>query len=79
MCICNSNIYEYNFIHYERIYYILCDFFLKITIDINRCTLEIKEAFPEDSGTYTVVLQNAAGEIRRSCQVTVESFYSSTT
>lgn len=58
---------------------IIMIFFLQITIDINRCTLEIKEAFPEDSGTYTVVLQNAAGEMRRSCQVTVESFYSSTT
>ena len=35
------------------------------------------EAYPEDSGSYTVILQNAAGEIQKTCQVTVESFYSS--
>ncbi|VDI56857.1 titin [Mytilus galloprovincialis] len=49
----------------------------KITIEINRTTLQVTEAYPEDSGSYTVILQNAAGEIQKTCQVNVESFYSS--
>ena len=50
----------------------------QITIEVNRSVLEITEAYPEDSGKYTVVLQNAAGETQKSVQVNVESFYSST-
>lgn len=38
----------------------------------NRTTLEVKEVFPEDSGTYTVIARNLGGEARTSCLVSVE-------
>lgn len=36
------------------------------------------EAYPEDSGPYSVLVQNPAGEARSSCQLTIEQIYSST-
>ena len=32
--------------------------------------------FPEDSGTYTVIIRNIGGEVRTSCMVTIEGVYS---
>ena len=46
-------------------------------IDTTRSALDITEAYPEDSGNYSVIIRNQLGEVRSTCQVTVESFYSS--
>jgi hypothetical protein len=37
-------------------------FFLQITIESDFSSLEITEAYPEDTGSYTVMLHNPAGE-----------------
>jgi hypothetical protein len=37
--------------------------------------LLIKEAFPEDAGSYTVVIRNALGEARSFTQLSVEEFF----
>lgn len=37
----------------------------------DRCSLIIREAFHEDSGTYRVVAINSAGEASSQCQLTV--------
>ncbi|XP_064598296.1 coiled-coil domain-containing protein 141-like isoform X2 [Liolophura sinensis] len=50
----------------------------KITTEPTTTVLEITEAFPEDTAVYTVQAINPAGEATSSCQVNVESFYSST-
>ncbi|XP_074642495.1 uncharacterized protein LOC141899810 [Tubulanus polymorphus] len=47
----------------------------KIVIETNFTSLEISEAYPEDSGVYTVILKNVAGEARDTCTITIESTY----
>ena len=49
----------------------------KITVTSNFSALDIREAFVEDTGSYTVVIRNGAGEATSVCQVLIESFYSS--
>eukprot|EP00106_Octopus_bimaculoides_P016754 XP_014784196.1 PREDICTED: titin-like isoform X3 [Octopus bimaculoides] len=50
----------------------------KISTEHNISILDIMEAYPEDSGPYSVLVQNPAGEARSSCQLTIEQIYSST-
>ena len=50
---------------------------VQITIETNFSSLDIREAFTEDSDTYTVVIKNMVGEAHSSCKLTIESFYSS--
>jgi len=44
----------------------------KIVVDNTYTSLEIKEAFPEDAGSYAVVAKNLGGESRTSALLTVE-------
>ena len=39
-------------------------------------SLEIREVYAEDSGTYTVVARNMGGETRSSSLLTIEGMYS---
>ena len=50
---------------------------MQVTIEATFSSLDIREAFTEDSDTYTVVIKNMVGESRSSCKLTIESFYSS--
>lgn len=52
-------------------------FILQITVTVNFSSLDIREAYPEDSGSYTVIVRNVAGEATSVCQVIIEPFYSS--
>ncbi|XP_025104045.1 coiled-coil domain-containing protein 141-like isoform X3 [Pomacea canaliculata] len=49
----------------------------KITIEANFSSLDIREAYAEDSDTYTVIIKNMGGEVRSSCKLTIESVFSS--
>ncbi|GFS02469.1 SEC14 domain and spectrin repeat-containing protein 1-like Protein [Elysia marginata] len=49
----------------------------KITVTANFSSLDIREAFSDDSGSYTVLVRNVAGETSSVCQVVIEPFYSS--
>ena len=50
---------------------------MQVTIEASFSSLDIREAFVEDSETYTVVIKNMVGEQRSSCKLTIETFYSS--
>ncbi|UJR28306.1 hypothetical protein I4U23_009551 [Adineta vaga] len=43
--------------------------------EIDYTALLIKEAFPEDAGSYTVLIRNSLGEARSFTQLTVEEFF----
>ena len=43
--------------------------------EVDYTALLIKEAFPEDTGSYTVIIRNSLGEIRSISQLTVEEFF----
>ena len=43
--------------------------------EVDYTALLIKETFPEDTGSYTVVVQNPLGEARSFAQLTVEEFF----
>lgn len=43
-------------------------------IDVDSTSLEIKEAYPDDSGVYSVVIRNALGQARSSTQLFVKEF-----
>ncbi|XP_019626721.1 PREDICTED: muscle M-line assembly protein unc-89-like [Branchiostoma belcheri] len=45
---------------------------------VDTFSLVIKEAFPEDSGMYSVLAKNAHGEAHGSCKVTVERYAETT-
>ena len=47
---------------------------LKIIIDVESSTLEIKEAYPDDSGAYTVVIRNSLGQARSTTQLFVKEY-----
>ena len=47
------------------------EFGLQIRNTATSTTLEISLAFPEDSGTFTVIITNCMGETRASCKLTV--------
>ncbi|XP_012936768.1 uncharacterized protein LOC101859779, partial [Aplysia californica] len=49
----------------------------KITVTPTFSSLDIREAYAEDTGSYTVVVRNTAGEATSVCQVLIESPYSS--
>ena len=38
----------------------------------DRTSLEIREVFPEDAGTYVVIAKNLGGESRTSCLLSIE-------
>ena len=44
----------------------------QITVEEGYSCLEINGVYPEDTGEYTVVAKNMAGETRTSCLLTVE-------
>lgn len=50
----------------------------KVVKEVDYTALLIKEAFPEDAGSYTVVIHNSLGEARSFTQLTVEEFFSRT-
>jgi len=41
-------------------------------VEADRTSLEIREVFPEDAGTYVVIAKNLGGESRTSCLLTLE-------
>ena len=41
-------------------------------MEADRTSLEIREVFPEDAGTYVVIAKNLGGESRTSCLLTLE-------
>lgn len=41
-------------------------------IDVESSTLEIKEAYPDDSGAYAVVIRNSLGQARSTTQLFVK-------
>ena len=45
---------------------------LQIIVEADRTSLEIREVFPEDAGTYVVIAKNLGGESRTSCLLTLE-------
>jgi len=45
---------------------------IQITVEADRTSLEIREVFPEDAGTYVVIAKNMGGESRTSCLLTLE-------
>ena len=47
---------------------------LKIIIDLDSTTLEIKEAYPDDSGFYSVVVRNHLGQARSTTQLFVKEY-----
>ncbi|CAF3985915.1 unnamed protein product, partial [Rotaria magnacalcarata] len=47
----------------------------KVVKEVDYTALLIKEAFPEDTGSYTVVIRNALGEARSFTQLSVEEFF----
>ncbi|CAG5126015.1 unnamed protein product [Candidula unifasciata] len=49
----------------------------KITVTVNFSSLDIQEAYTEDSGSYTVIVRNIAGEATSVCQVLIEPCFSS--
>ena len=81
MCVCadvymhiyNNNMDKHKLLS-ECAYVIIV--FAQITIEPTFTTLDIREVFPEDSGTYTVIIRNIGGETRTSCLVTIEGIYS---
>lgn len=44
----------------------------KIIIDVDSTSLEISEAYPDDSGQYSVVIRNNMGQARSSTQLFVK-------
>ncbi|CAF3636008.1 unnamed protein product [Rotaria sordida] len=50
----------------------------KVVKEVDYTALLIKEAFPEDTGSYTVIIHNPLGEARSFAQLTVEEFFSRT-
>ena len=44
----------------------------KILIDVDSTSLEISEAYPEDSGQYSVVIRNNMGQARSTSQLFVK-------
>ncbi|CAH1789041.1 unnamed protein product, partial [Owenia fusiformis] len=50
----------------------------RIITDTNYTSLDIHEAYPEDSGVYAIILRNSEGEAQTSCQLTVEPMYTTT-
>lgn len=44
----------------------------QISIDIDSTSLEIKEAYPDDSGAYSVLIRNQLGQARSSTQLFVK-------
>lgn len=44
----------------------------KIVIDVDSTSLEISEAYPEDSGQYSVVMRNNMGQARSTTQLFVK-------
>lgn len=44
----------------------------KITIDVDSTSLEIKEAYPDDSGVYSVIIRNTLGQARSTTQLFVK-------
>lgn len=45
---------------------------VQIIVEADRTSLEIREVFPEDAGTYVVIAKNLGGESRTSCLLTIE-------
>ena len=45
---------------------------VQIIVEADRTSLEIREVFPEDAGTYVVIAKNVGGESRTSCLLTLE-------
>ena len=43
--------------------------------EVDFTALLIKEAFPEDTGSYTVAIRNPFGEARSYTQLTVEEYF----
>ncbi len=43
--------------------------------EVNYTALLIKEAFPEETGSNTVLIRNPLGEARSFTQLTVEEFF----
>jgi hypothetical protein len=43
--------------------------------EVDYTALLIKEAFPEDTGAYTVIIRNAYGDVRSYAQLIVEEFF----
>ncbi len=43
--------------------------------EVDYTALLIKEAFPEDTGSYTVVIRNSLGEARSYTQLSVEEYF----
>jgi len=41
-------------------------------VEADRTSLEIREVFPEDAGTYVVIAKNLGGESRTSCLLSIE-------
>ncbi|CAF2499044.1 unnamed protein product [Rotaria sp. Silwood2] len=47
----------------------------KVVKEVDYTALLIKEAFPEDIGSYTVIIRNPLGEARSFAQLTVEGYF----
>ncbi|CAF2574797.1 unnamed protein product [Rotaria sp. Silwood2] len=47
----------------------------KVVKEVDYTALLIKEAFPEDTGSYTVIIRNSLGEARSVTQLNVEEFF----
>jgi len=45
---------------------------VQIIVEKDRTSLEIREVFPEDAGTYVVIAKNLGGESRTSCLLSLE-------
>lgn len=47
----------------------------QVVKEVDYTALLIKEAFPEDAGSYTVLIRNPLGEARSFTQLIVEEFF----
>jgi len=41
-------------------------------VEADQASLEIREVYPEDAGTYVVIARNLGGESRTSCLLSIE-------
>ena len=48
---------------------------VQVVKEVDYTALLIKEAFPEDTGSYTVIIRNTIGEVRSQTQLAVEEFF----